>query len=52
VYFRHSRRGMGRGGKAAARQTSAGPYFEVLEQLGNPLSLLGRTVLQQIKLAP
>ncbi len=26
-------------------------HFEVLEQLGNPLSLFGRTVLQQMKLA-
>jgi arylformamidase len=27
-------------------------HFEVLEQLGNPLSLFGRTVLQQMKLPP
>ncbi|HWP26139.1 MAG TPA: alpha/beta hydrolase [Xanthobacteraceae bacterium] len=27
-------------------------HFEVLEQLGNPLGLFGRSVLQQMKLAP
>lgn len=39
------------GRKVSLVVTEGYNHFEVLEQLGNPLSLFGRTVLQQMKLA-